>query len=191
MWEKLKEKKKSNFNLHFPQIWSAVLGRDRVDCYCSESCHQLLYWFPNVFHCKIIAINFWIMLTPLLFVFEIWQKRSSIVPFIGTVNKFRFGQVIEVLKITIFIAFSNAKNYFGNLLKFPEIQWVCLQVTPIASSWMAVVGWCRQNGSASPQRKFSVIGAGSRRPAWRHEMAAAASGTKKGKASHLAELVAI
>lgn len=52
------------------------------------------------------------MLTPLLFIFEIWQKRvlpkGQCHAFRSTVNKFKFGQVIEVLKITIF------------LLQFPE-----------------------------------------------------------------------
>lgn len=52
------------------------------------------------------------MLTPLLFIFEIWQKRvlpkGQCHAFHSTVNKFKFGQVIEVLKITIF------------LLQFPE-----------------------------------------------------------------------
>lgn len=109
--------------------------------------------------------------------------RASVMPFTGTVNKFRFGQVIEVLKIT---------GFFYCILQNPELFWQLAKTprdlmrlpsccTDNISMNGCVLGRYTQNRSASPPRGLRVIGTGLQWPVWGHGMMAVHQETRKNK----------
>lgn len=77
--------------------------------------------------------------------------------FAGTVNKFRFGQVIKVLKITIFFyCIFQSPKLFWQLAKTPRDLMSLPRCCTYISMNGYVLGWYRQNVSAGPLRTAKV-----------------------------------